>query len=78
MCRCKYPKYINKQGISVVEDEKGERCYKAVFDLNCEGNCILVISRAPKEIGKNKCDCLSPSQKQVLWDSTCGQQRINS
>lgn len=58
MCRFKYPKYINKQGISVVEDEKGERCYKAAFDLNYEGNCILVISRAPKEIGKNKCDCL--------------------
>ena len=51
MCRCKYPKYINKQGISVVEDEKGERCYKAAFDLNSEGNCILVISRAPKAIG---------------------------
>jgi hypothetical protein len=58
MCRCRYPKYFNKQGISVVEDEKRERCYKTSFDLNSEGKCVVVISRSPKEIGDNRCDCL--------------------
>lgn len=58
MCRCKYPKYVNKQDVSIVEDEKSERCYKVAFNLNDEGSCVLVISRAPKEISKTKCDCL--------------------
>ena len=58
MCRCKYPKYVNKDRISIVEDKKCERCYKAAFDLNKEGNTVLVISRAPKEISENKFDSL--------------------
>ena len=58
MCRCKYPKYVNKENIYIVEDKKGSRCYKVTFDLNKEGSSILVISRAPKEISKNKFDSL--------------------
>ncbi len=58
MCRCKYPKYVNKESISIVQDEKNERCYKVTIDLNKEGSNVLVISRAPKEIGGNRCDCL--------------------
>lgn len=58
MCRCKYPKYVNSEDVSIVEDRKSDRCYKISFNLNHEGSTVLVISRAPKEISKNKCDSL--------------------
>ncbi|MGG7179115.1 DUF1643 domain-containing protein [Clostridium paraputrificum] len=48
MCRCKYPKAINKKGVSIIEDEKRERCYKVSLLLGKKGSNILVIVRAPK------------------------------
>lgn len=58
MCRCKYPKSINKKGIDIIEDEKGERCYKVSFNLSRKGSHVLVISRAPKGVEEDSCNSL--------------------
>lgn len=56
MCRCKYPRAINKKNISVMEDNKGDRCYKVSFILQREGSHVLIISRTPKRIEVNSCN----------------------
>lgn len=58
MCRCKYPKSIKRNGINIIEDEEGERCYKITFDISDEGSNILVISRAPKGLEGNSCNSI--------------------
>ena len=58
MFKCKYPRYVKKDKIKVMEDDLGNRCYEVSFDLQEEGCNILVISRAPKIIEKDKCNCL--------------------
>lgn len=58
MCRCKYPRVVKRRGINLLEDEKGERCYKITFELGTIGSKVLVISRAPKKVEENSCDCM--------------------
>lgn len=58
MCRCKYPKTIKKNEITILEDGKGERCYKISFKLGKEGSNLLVVSRAPKGAEENSCNSL--------------------
>lgn len=58
MCRCKYPKTIKKNEITILEDDKGERCYKISFNLEKEGSNLLVVSRAPKGAEENSCNSL--------------------
>lgn len=58
MCRCKYPKFISKNEISITEDKEYNRCYKVTFPLSKEGSNILVISRAPKVIEDSSCDSI--------------------
>ena len=58
MCRCKYPRAINRKNITMVEDEKGQRCYKISFNLGVQGSNILVISRAPKGVEEDNCNSL--------------------
>ncbi|MDS0525358.1 DUF1643 domain-containing protein [Clostridium sp. SHJSY1] len=58
MYRCKYPKYVKKKGINIVEDEKGERCYKISFSLGKKGENVLVISRAPKGLEEDSCNSI--------------------
>ena len=58
MCRCKYPKSIKKNGITIMQDGEGERCYKTSFKLGEEGSNILVISRAPKVLEEDSCNSI--------------------
>lgn len=58
MCRCKYPRAIKKKNITIVEDGKGQRCYKISFNLGVQGSNILVISRAPKGVEEDSCNSL--------------------
>jgi len=58
ICRCKYPKAIKKKNITIIEDEKKQRCYKISFDLGVQGSNILVISRAPKGLEEDSCNSL--------------------
>ena len=58
MCRCKYPRAIKKKNITIIEDEKGQRCYKISFNLGVQGSNILVISRAPKGVEEDSCNSL--------------------
>ena len=56
MCRCKYPKMINKKNIILVQDEDGNRCYKTSFILSNTGSNIVIISRAPRRIESDSCN----------------------
>jgi len=58
ICRCKYPKAIKKKNITIIEDEKGHRCYKISFNIGVQGSNILVISRAPKGLEEDSCNSL--------------------
>lgn len=55
MCRCKYPKYINRKNIEIIEDENKERCYKVSFELGKQGKNILIIGRAPRTLEEESC-----------------------
>lgn len=56
MCRCKYPKSVKKKNIDIMEDKKGDRCYKITFTLGKVGSSILIISRAPKKLETESCN----------------------
>lgn len=58
MCRCKYPRIVRRREINLLEDENGERCYKITFKLGNVGSKVLIISRSPKKVEENSCDCM--------------------
>lgn len=55
MGRCRYPKYIKKNNIKILEDSSETNCYKISIDVSKEGDRILIISNYPKRIDSRGC-----------------------
>lgn len=63
MGRCKYPKYVKKNNIKMLEDSSESNCYKISIDVSNEGDNILIISNYPKRIDSRGC---SKTFKKIL------------
>ncbi|GFZ34088.1 hypothetical protein CSC2_46140 [Clostridium zeae] len=59
MQKSKYPRFVCKSSMEILEDYDNDRCYKLTFPISKKGvNSILVIGRAPKTCNDFKCDKL--------------------
>lgn len=59
MQKSKYPRFVCKSSMEILEDYDNDRCYKLTFPISKKGNKnILVIGRAPKLCNDFKCDKL--------------------
>lgn len=55
MGNCKYPKYIKKNNIELLEDASENNCYKVSIEVSNQGKTILIISNYPKRIDSRGC-----------------------
>jgi hypothetical protein len=59
MQKSKYPRFVCKSSMEILEDYDNDRCYKLTFPISKKGvSSILVIGRAPKTCSDFKCDKL--------------------
>lgn len=55
MSDCKYPKYIKKNNIELLEDASENNCYKVSIEVSKKGKTVLIISNYPKRIDSRGC-----------------------